>query len=279
MSSCREGHGLGSEEILTKRGIGSKKQNVCFPQRSKSLKVNNEKNMKNIWKKEIERLYIYSYKPQWKPLCRCRRIMVDPWILSWLLSGSKCCMPRSFSCHPNILINSKNASSQVISPVQTSLVCAKGFACSTLRDAHVLSKHQKQKSPSWQRWRYSIYYIHMMCINNQINMHIYIYVHVFNIFYPSIFPESPVYHPQLTTFIKKSQASCTAASPYLTPNISPTGSLFTMSLTHLSDTSLTTELAGETCKEVPATISRSASVSSGSCLKNLRFRNRNMPWC
>lgn len=121
-------------------------------------------------------------------------------------------------------------------------------------------------------------------VYKQLYKHVYIYiyyiiirityVHVFNIFYPSIFPESPVYHPQLKTFIKKSQASCTAASPYLTPNISPTGSLFTMSLTHLSDTSLTTELAGETCKEVPATISRSASVSSGSCLKNLRKKQQ-----
>ena len=192
-------------------------------------------------------------------------------------------MPRSFSCHPNIFINSKNASSQVISPVQTSLVCAKGFACSTLRDAHVLSKPRKDKEPVLAEVTiFYLLYIHMMCINNYINMYIYIilldiritYVHVFNIFYPSIFPESPVYHPQLKTFIKKSQASCTAASPYLTPNISPTGSLFTMSLTHLSDTSLTTELAGETCKEVPATISRSASVSSGSCLKNLRKKQQ-----
>lgn len=31
MSSCREDNGLGSEEILTKRGIGSKKRNFEFP--------------------------------------------------------------------------------------------------------------------------------------------------------------------------------------------------------------------------------------------------------
>lgn len=84
-------------------------------------------------------------------------------------------MPRSFSCHPNIFINSKNASSQVISPVQTSLVCAKGFACSTLRDAHVLSKPPKDKEPVLAEVTiFYLLYIHMMCINNYINMYIYI---------------------------------------------------------------------------------------------------------
>ena len=74
MSSCREDKGLGSEEILTKRGIGSKKRKCVFP--PKVEVIQSQKNMKKIWKKK---------ESLWLQAAVCPYVDAD---VSWLIHGS-----------------------------------------------------------------------------------------------------------------------------------------------------------------------------------------------